>query len=86
MLLAEFVPSEKRPPYIFCGRTTTAKDFPRQRRRDKINKFRNGIINDVKHIKQAGDRLKKLQKRMEVLEKLGIHYDMKPVDVPDNLE
>ncbi|EEZ98973.1 MKI67 FHA domain-interacting nucleolar phosphoprotein-like [Tribolium castaneum] len=81
-IVAEFVPQEKRPKSLFHGKQSMPQKFSKQRQRLKNAKTKNKEIDDETHLEQSKSRLTRLQKRLQKINKFGIDYDLKPVDVP----
>lgn len=79
-ILAEFVPYEKRPKYLFIGKNTTLNRFSKKIRREK-QRLASLKVDDKTHLKRTSSRLSKLHKKIERLQELGI----KTTYTPENL-
>lgn len=61
------------------------ENFSKQRRRTRNEITKNKQVDDETYLNQSKTRLTRLQKRLEKINKFGIKYDLKPVDVPKDL-
>ncbi|KAJ3666709.1 hypothetical protein Zmor_002142 [Zophobas morio] len=85
-VIATYVPFEKRPKLLFQGNQSMPGNFSKIRKRQKNIKSKNKAIDEEIYLEKSKLRLTRLQNRLQKLKRFGINCDLKPLDVPKELQ
>ncbi|XP_018567312.1 MKI67 FHA domain-interacting nucleolar phosphoprotein-like [Anoplophora glabripennis] len=84
-IVAEYVPSEKRPKCLFKGRSSTIKRYSSKVKTEK-QRIATEKVDERGHLKRSSVRMSRLNKKLQRLKNAGIDYNFIPVDVPENIK